>query len=41
MLMLSGTLDYSGFERTDVVIEAVFEELDLKQKMVADIEEHE
>jgi 3-hydroxyacyl-CoA dehydrogenase/enoyl-CoA hydratase/3-hydroxybutyryl-CoA epimerase len=40
MLMLSGTLDYSGFERTDVVIEAVFEDLELKQKMVADIEEH-
>ncbi|RUO59404.1 fatty acid oxidation complex subunit alpha FadJ [Pseudidiomarina insulisalsae] len=38
MLRLSGTLDYSGFERADVVIEAVFEDLDLKQKMVADIE---
>ncbi|RUO77184.1 fatty acid oxidation complex subunit alpha FadJ [Idiomarina seosinensis] len=40
MLKLSGTLDYSGFERIDVVIEAVFEDLDLKQKMVADIEQH-
>jgi 3-hydroxyacyl-CoA dehydrogenase/enoyl-CoA hydratase/3-hydroxybutyryl-CoA epimerase len=40
MLRLSGTLDYSGFERTDVVIEAVFEDLELKQKMVADVEEH-
>ncbi|MGM0524945.1 MAG: fatty acid oxidation complex subunit alpha FadJ [Pseudomonadota bacterium] len=40
MLRLSGTLDYSGFERIDVVIEAVFEDLDLKQKMVADIEQH-
>jgi 3-hydroxyacyl-CoA dehydrogenase/enoyl-CoA hydratase/3-hydroxybutyryl-CoA epimerase len=40
MLMLSGSLDYSGFERTDVVIEAVFEDLSLKQKMVADIEEN-
>ncbi|RUO41437.1 fatty acid oxidation complex subunit alpha FadJ [Pseudidiomarina aestuarii] len=38
MLRLSGTLDYSGFDRTDVVIEAVFEDLSLKQKMVADIE---
>ncbi|MFC0444441.1 fatty acid oxidation complex subunit alpha FadJ [Pseudidiomarina halophila] len=38
MLRLSGTLDYSGFERVDLVIEAVFEDLDLKQKMVADIE---
>ncbi|MBT41913.1 MAG: fatty acid oxidation complex subunit alpha FadJ [Idiomarina sp.] len=40
MLSLSGTLDYSGFERVDVVIEAVFEDLDLKQKMVADIEQN-
>ncbi|CAB0149567.1 Fatty acid oxidation complex subunit alpha [Pseudidiomarina piscicola] len=38
MLRLSGSLDYSGFERVDVVIEAVFEDLELKQKMVADIE---
>ncbi|MGM0481125.1 MAG: fatty acid oxidation complex subunit alpha FadJ [Pseudomonadota bacterium] len=40
MLQLSGSLDYSGFERVDVVIEAVFEDLELKQKMVADIEQH-
>ena len=40
MLSLSGSLDYSGFERVDVVIEAVFEDLGLKQKMVADIEQH-
>lgn len=40
MLSLSGSLDYSGFERVDVVIEAVFEDLQLKQKMVADIEQH-
>lgn len=38
MLRLSGSLDYSGFERADVVIEAVFEDLALKQQMVADIE---
>lgn len=38
MLRLSGSLDYSGFERVDLVIEAVFEDLELKQKMVADIE---
>lgn len=40
MLMLTGTLDYSGFKDTDIVIEAVFEDLDLKQKMVADIEKN-
>ena len=38
MLRLSGSLDYSGFDRVDVVIEAVFEDLNLKQQMVADIE---
>jgi len=38
MSRLTGSIDYSGFKDTDVVIEAVFESLDLKQKMVADIE---
>ncbi|MCC5879471.1 MAG: fatty acid oxidation complex subunit alpha FadJ [Idiomarina sp.] len=38
MLMLSPTVDYSGFRDVDLVVEAVFEDLDLKQKMVADIE---
>ncbi|GLX77541.1 fatty acid oxidation complex subunit alpha [Thalassotalea insulae] len=40
MSMITGTLDYSGFKNTDVVIEAVFEDLALKQQMVADIEEN-
>ncbi|MEX1221813.1 MAG: fatty acid oxidation complex subunit alpha FadJ [Idiomarina sp.] len=40
MLRLSGSLDYTGFDRVDIVMEAVFEDLDLKQKMVADIETH-
>lgn len=38
MLMLSATVDYSGFKAVDMVIEAVFEDLELKQKMVADVE---
>lgn len=38
MLKLSGSLDYTGFDKVDVVIEAVFEDLNLKQQMVADIE---
>ncbi len=38
MARLTGTTDYSGFKNSDVVIEAVFESLDLKQTMVADIE---
>ena len=34
------TLDYSGFGTVDVVIEAVFEDLDLKHTMVQDVEAH-
>jgi len=34
------TVDYSGFRQLDVVIEAVFEDLDLKQQMVRDVEAH-
>jgi 3-hydroxyacyl-CoA dehydrogenase / enoyl-CoA hydratase / 3-hydroxybutyryl-CoA epimerase len=35
---ISGTTDYQGFKRSDLVIEAVFEDLELKQQMIADIE---
>lgn len=38
MLQLSGGVDFTSFNHMDVVIEAVFEDLDLKQQMVADIE---
>jgi 3-hydroxyacyl-CoA dehydrogenase/enoyl-CoA hydratase/3-hydroxybutyryl-CoA epimerase len=38
MARLTGSIDYRGFKSSDVVIEAVFENLDLKQRMVADIE---
>jgi 3-hydroxyacyl-CoA dehydrogenase/enoyl-CoA hydratase/3-hydroxybutyryl-CoA epimerase len=37
---LSGCLDYSGYKHNDMVIEAVFEDLKLKQRMVAEVEEH-
>jgi len=40
MSYLTGTTDYSGFKDTDMVIEAVFEDLDLKHQMVKDVEEH-
>jgi len=39
MLQTSGTTTYDGFEDADVVIEAVFEDLELKQRMLRDIEE--
>jgi 3-hydroxyacyl-CoA dehydrogenase/enoyl-CoA hydratase/3-hydroxybutyryl-CoA epimerase len=35
---LSGTTDYSGFLMADLVIEAVFEDLTIKQKVVKDLE---
>lgn len=34
------TLDFSGFHNVDMVIEAVFEDLPLKQRMIAEVEAH-
>ncbi len=39
MNRITGTTDYSGFKHIDLVVEAVFEDLALKQGMVADIEQ--
>lgn len=36
---ISGTLNYQGLEHADIVIEAVFEDLSLKQKMVAEVQQ--
>ena len=36
---VSGTTDYRGFKKVDLVIEAVFEDLDLKKQMVKEVEE--
>lgn len=35
---ISGGMNYQGFGQRDVIIEAVFEDLPLKQKMVAEVE---
>jgi 3-hydroxyacyl-CoA dehydrogenase/enoyl-CoA hydratase/3-hydroxybutyryl-CoA epimerase len=35
---ISPTLDYGGFRRADLVIEAVFEDLDLKRRVLAEAE---
>jgi 3-hydroxyacyl-CoA dehydrogenase/enoyl-CoA hydratase/3-hydroxybutyryl-CoA epimerase len=40
LALLTGSIDYIGFADTDVVIEAVFESLELKQKMVAEVEDN-
>lgn len=39
MLQTSGTTSYAGFHDIDIVIEAVFEDLSLKERMVRDVEE--
>jgi len=38
MAMITGCIDYSGFDDIDIVVEAVFENLELKQNMVLEIE---
>jgi 3-hydroxyacyl-CoA dehydrogenase/enoyl-CoA hydratase/3-hydroxybutyryl-CoA epimerase len=38
MSLVGGTTDYSGFEAVDLVIEAVFEDLGLKHKVLAEVE---
>ena len=38
--LVSGSLDKAAFAKTDFVIEAVFENLDLKKKIFAELEEH-
>ena len=35
---LSATIDYTGFRRADLVIEAVFEDLELKRQVLAEVE---
>jgi 3-hydroxyacyl-CoA dehydrogenase/enoyl-CoA hydratase/3-hydroxybutyryl-CoA epimerase len=36
--LLSGATDFSGFSRADLVIEAVFEDLDVKRQVLAEVE---
>ncbi|MCC2615170.1 fatty acid oxidation complex subunit alpha FadJ [Aestuariibacter halophilus] len=38
LALLTGSTDYSGFGDADIVVEAVFEDVGLKQAMVADVE---
>ncbi|MFP2515349.1 fatty acid oxidation complex subunit alpha FadJ [Buttiauxella agrestis] len=40
MARISGGTDYHGFHNRDIVVEAVFEDLALKQKMIAEIEQN-
>lgn len=36
--LLAGSSDWPGFERTDLIIEAVFEDLDVKRRVMAEVE---
>jgi 3-hydroxyacyl-CoA dehydrogenase/enoyl-CoA hydratase/3-hydroxybutyryl-CoA epimerase len=36
--LVSGSADWSGFRRADLIIEAVFEDLDVKRAVLADVE---
>jgi 3-hydroxyacyl-CoA dehydrogenase / enoyl-CoA hydratase / 3-hydroxybutyryl-CoA epimerase len=38
MVLAGGTVDYSGFQGADLVIEAVFEDLSLKHKVLREVE---
>ncbi|MFW9817840.1 MAG: 3-hydroxyacyl-CoA dehydrogenase NAD-binding domain-containing protein, partial [Candidatus Thorarchaeota archaeon] len=38
MGLISGTLDYTGFRRLDAVVEAVVESLEIKRKVLAEVE---
>ncbi|MGD9487433.1 MAG: 3-hydroxyacyl-CoA dehydrogenase NAD-binding domain-containing protein [Calditrichaceae bacterium] len=40
MLRISGTTDYSGFKNADLVVEAIVEDLGIKKKVLADLENH-
>ncbi|TMM44843.1 fatty acid oxidation complex subunit alpha FadJ [Colwellia ponticola] len=40
LAMITGSVEYTGFKALDIVVEAVFEDLSLKQKMVAEVEAH-
>jgi 3-hydroxyacyl-CoA dehydrogenase/enoyl-CoA hydratase/3-hydroxybutyryl-CoA epimerase len=39
MSLLGGTIDYSGFESVDLVIEAVFEDIDVKHQVLQETED--
>ncbi len=38
IILVSGTTDYTGFGNADLVIEAVFEDLDLKHRVLQEVE---
>ena len=37
---ITGTIDYSGFRKTDFIVEAIVEDLNIKKKVFAELENH-
>merc|ERR1712168_1184081 len=37
---LDGIIDYSGFDKADMIIEAVFEDINIKHRVVKEVEKH-
>lgn len=40
MAMISGGLDYSGFAQTELVVEAIVEDMEIKKKVIAETAKH-
>ncbi len=40
LAMITGSVEYTGFKALDIVVEAVFEDLSLKQNMVVEVEKN-
>lgn len=38
MCNMSGQLDYAGFEKADMVVEAVFEDINIKHRVLKEVE---
>ena len=40
MLLVNGQIDYSNFDKVDILVEAVFEDMSMKQKILKEVEKH-
>ncbi|MBX7152200.1 enoyl-CoA hydratase/isomerase family protein [bacterium] len=40
MSFISGSLNYEGFKRTELVVEAIVENMDIKKKVIAELDAH-
>ncbi|NUM80728.1 enoyl-CoA hydratase/isomerase family protein [bacterium] len=40
MAFITGSLDYEGFRRSELVVEAIVENMEIKKKVIAELDEH-